>query len=50
MLEEAQVGELHLVQKQVEELGKVFTEQYKELSDRLVETAQDLHTREGIYR
>ena len=50
MLQEAQVGELHLVEKQIGELGSVFEDRFKELSGRVKEKVHDLHTREGVYR
>lgn len=41
---------MSLVEAQVKDLGTIFEEQFKELSDRLIDKTNDLHTKENNYR
>ena len=41
---------MSLVEAQVKDLGTIFEEQFKELSDRLIDKTNDLHAKENNYR
>ena len=48
-LEEAQVGQAHMLEKRLTDFQTNFQDQFKEISDRVKEKVKNLHRREGIY-